>query len=121
MSRSTTSRRITSRRITSRSTTSRRITSRSTTSRLLKLSRQRGVKLPVYQDVKHFDGLARAVAPRVAGAALDDDVAGLEVDVALVQQQDDLAFEYHRVIHRFGAVHHRVAPAAAVSRRVAAA
>ena len=51
---------------------------------------------------------SRAVGPGVAGAALDDDVAGADDRLAVVEDEDELAFEDDAVVDRLGAVHQRV-------------
>src|SRR6516225_5886414 len=52
-------------------------------------------------DIGRFIG---AVAPGMIGAALDQDVAGLEQNLALVHERVDLAREHDGVVHRVGLV-----------------
>jgi len=49
------------------------------------------VKLPINQNVQHQRRFIRTIAPRVIGAALDDDIAFLKHDILIIQQHGDLA------------------------------
>ena len=49
-----------------------------------------------------------SVCPAMIGPALDDDVAGAADGLALVHDQNDLAFEHDAIIDRLRAVHQRV-------------
>ena len=80
--------------------------------RPLELRLERGIELTVDQHVEHAHRLAGAVAPGVVGAALDDDVAGGELNLALVQHKIDFAVEHDRIVHGLGAVHQWMAAAA---------
>src|SRR5687768_450839 len=55
----------------------------------------------------------------MARAALNDDVALLQLHVALVEDQRDLALQHDRVIDGLRTVHHRMAAALAESRGLA--
>src|SRR4051812_18666448 len=59
--------------------------------------------LPLRTDEheRHRDRRVGAVAPRVARAVLDDDVAGTQVrQLAAVELEPDLAVEHERVVER---------------------
>src|SRR6185295_100135 len=84
---------------------------------LLQLRRE----IAVDQHVEHLDVPARPVAPRVARAALNDDVTLLQLHLSFVEDQRDLPFEHDRVVDGLRAVHHRMPPALAEGRGVAGA
>jgi hypothetical protein len=63
-------------------------------------------ELSVDQDEDHLGGLVAAVLPAMAGAALDDHVAGVQRGLgAVVEDQDHLAGDDDAVVDRFGPVH----------------
>src|SRR6516225_4010991 len=64
-------------------------------------------------DIGRFIG---AVAPGVIGAALNQDVAGLEQNLALVHQRVNLTRQHDGVIHRAGLVKAGMARRAAIER-----
>src|SRR5580765_7681760 len=68
----------------------------------------KGKRLRVDQDGGDDARLARAHAPGVIGAALDEDVAGLEELLAGFHDRVDLALEDDDVVDRLRAMHHRV-------------
>ena len=74
------------------------------------------LELPVDQDERHHRRLIRAVAPGMVGAALDQDIAGFQHHVLVVEQHGDLARENDRVVDRLGAMHARMAAALAEGR-----
>lgn len=58
----------------------------------LESRREFRVKFAVHQYIQYAARLAGAIAPGVIGAALDDDVPGLEQHVFVVQQKREFAF-----------------------------
>ena len=83
-----------------------------------KLLRKPELELPVDQDECDHGRRVRPVAPGVVGAALDQDVAGLQHHVFVVEQHRDLAREHDRVVDGLGAVHARMTAALAEGRRL---
>src|SRR5258707_8740780 len=73
--------------------------------------------LRIHQDERDAAGLLAAVHPRMVRRLLHDDVAGLEVHFAIVEQHIDLAGDDDRVIQRARAMHHRMARRQAFLRR----
>src|SRR5207253_1461607 len=82
--------------------------------RLLRPSTLLGRRKWLRVDEYHGDDarLVAAHAPGVVGAALDEDVAGLEQRLPLVDDGVDLALQHHDVVDGAGLVHHRIAGAA---------
>src|SRR5712671_2826857 len=61
------------------------------------------------QDECNATGLGSPVDPGMVGALLDQHVAGLEMDLAVVEQHVDLALHDDGVVNGERAVHQRVA------------
>src|SRR5262249_43612397 len=76
--------------------------------------------LGINEDEGNATGLASAVDPGVVGALLDQHVASLEVDLAVVEQHVDLALHDDGVVDGQRAVHQRVARRQAFLGRVVA-
>ena len=62
----------------------------------------------VHQHERDSRPRAAAVGPGVIGAALDHDIAGLQLDRRIVHVHFDLALDDDDVVHRLGAVHVRM-------------
>src|SRR5882672_7935621 len=89
--------------------------------RNLVVSAQIRVERAIDEHECHATKLAAPIGPRMIGAELNDDVAGLQKGLGFLQDKHNLAFQHDSIIDGFGSVHHGVRSVRAASERVSAA
>src|SRR5215468_2021655 len=75
--------------------------------RLRQLSEQFPAEFRIYVEESHARNVVRTVFPGMVGPALNDNVALLQDHFAVVEDEDDLAFDHHGVIEGPGPMHYR--------------